>query len=70
MDKRRAEIERSLRREQYPKVEHDPRLLDLARRFRRRGGPGGLEPAPADPSGGGAGSSGGAAAPIAPETRR
>lgn len=60
MDKRRAEIERALRREQYPKVDVDPRLVALARRRWRRGGDDGLEPAPVEPRGGG-GLSGGAA---------
>lgn len=66
MDKRRAEIERSLRREQYPKVDIDPRLVALGRwRGRRWGRPGdsGLEPAPVEPRDGG-GLSGGAAAAI------
>jgi len=67
MDKRRAEIERSLRREEYPNVDHDPRLLEAVRRRRPRDGSAGLEPSPVEPSGDG-GLSGGAAAAVDPDT--
>lgn len=63
MDKRRADIERSLRRDEYPKFDHDPR--ELFRRRRRPDGNPGLEPTSATPRGGG-GSSGGAAVAIDP----
>lgn len=66
MDKRRAETERALRREDYPKIA-DPWFIEEAR---RRGRPsGGAEPSPVEPRGGG-GLSGGAAAAVEPEKDR
>ncbi len=70
MDKRRAEIERSLRREQYPRADSDPRILAaFRRRFRPKGGDG-LQPAPVEPHGGGGGLTGGAAVAIDPNEQR
>lgn len=63
MDKRSAEIERSLRREEYPKFVEDPRITAMARRQRPDGRSAGLEPSPVEPRGGG-GLSGGAAVAI------
>jgi hypothetical protein len=69
MDKRRADIERALRREEYPKLS-DPWFAEEARRRGRpSGGAAGSEPSPVEPRGGG-GLSGGAAAAFDPDEDR
>jgi hypothetical protein len=65
MDRRRADIERVLRREDYPKLDDPWFAEDARRRGRPNGGAAGSQPSPVEPRGGG-GLSGGAAAAIEP----